>query len=92
MKKVTEFTTKVKGQVKNNVLNKVFCIVGIDIGKTKLSCVLMKKGQTVLDRFNTKASIGVYKKILDQIKDKTKARGNVVYAMEPIGNYWMVLG
>jgi transposase len=92
MKKVTEFTKKVKGQVKNTVLNKASWIVGIDIGKTKLSCVLMKKDQTVLCRFNTKASISGYKKILNQVKEKTKAKGEVVYAMEPTGHYWMILG
>ena len=52
MKKVTEFTKKVKGQPNNPVLTKAVWIVGIDIGKKKISCVLMKKDQTVLCRFN----------------------------------------
>ena len=52
MKKVTEFTKKVKGQVNNPVLTKASWVVGIDIGKKKISCVLMKKDQTVLCRFN----------------------------------------
>jgi activator of 2-hydroxyglutaryl-CoA dehydratase len=86
-KKITEFTKKVKGQVKNTVLNKASWIVGIDIGKAKLACVLMKKDQTVLCRFNTKPSMSGYKKILDQVKEKTKGRGRVVYAMEPTGHY-----
>jgi transposase len=92
MKRITEFTKKVKGQVKNTVLNKASWIVGIDIGKIKLSCVLMKKDQTVLYRFNAKSSMSGYKKILDQVKEKIKGRGRVVYAMEPTGHYWMVLG
>lgn len=92
MKKVTESTKKVKGQVNNPVLAKANWVVGIDIGKKKISCALMKKDQTVLCRFNTKASIDGYKKILDLVKEKTKGRGKVVYAMEPTGHYWMALG
>jgi len=92
MKKVTEFTKKVKGQVKNPILTKASWIVGIDIGKKKIFCALMKKDQTVLCRFNAKASIDGYKKMLDRVKEKTKGRGKVVYAMEPTGHYWMVLG
>jgi hypothetical protein len=92
MKKVTEFTKKVKGRVNNPVLTKAIWVVGIDIGKKKISCALMKKDQTVLCRFNAKASIDGYKKMLDRVKEKTKGRGKVVYAMEPTGHYWMVLG
>ena len=73
-------------------MTKASWVVGIDIGKKKISCVLMKKDQTVLCRFNTEASINGYKKMLDRIKEKTKGRGKVVYAMEPTGHYWMVLG
>ncbi len=36
MKKITEFTKKVKGQVKNPILIKASWIVGIDIGKKKI--------------------------------------------------------
>lgn len=51
MKKVTEFTKRVKGQVNNPVLAKDSWVVGIDIGKKKISCALMKKDQTVsIDR------------------------------------------
>ena len=78
MKKVTEFTKKVKGQVKNPILTKASWIVGIDIGKKKIFCALMKKDQTVLCRFNAKASIDGYKKMLDRVKEKTKGRGKVV--------------
>ena len=70
MKKVTELTKKEKGQVNNSVLTKAIWIVGIDIGKKKISCVLMKKDQTVLCRFKTEASIDGYKKTLDRIKEK----------------------
>jgi transposase len=92
MKKVTEFSQKVKGQETNIVLNKAAWVVGIDIGQKRLSCVLMNKAQTVLCRFNTEASLNGYEKILEQVKEKTKGRGKVVYAMEPTGHYWMVLG
>jgi activator of 2-hydroxyglutaryl-CoA dehydratase len=71
MKKVTEFSKKVKGQVNNPVLTKDSWVVGIDIGKKKIACVLMKKDQTVLCRFNTEASINGYKKMLDRVKGKT---------------------
>ena len=92
MKKVTESTKKVKGQINNPVLTKASWVVGIDIGKKKISCALMKKDQNILCRFNTEASIDGYKRILDRVKEKTKGRGKVVYAMEPTGHYWMVLG
>ena len=92
MKKVTKSTKKVKGQINNPVLTKASWVVGIDIGKKKISCALMKKDQNILCRFNTEASIDGYKRILDRVKEKTKGRGKVVYAMEPTGHYWMVLG
>lgn len=92
MNKVTKFTKKVKGQVNNSFLAKTSWVVGIDIGKKRISCAIMKKDRTFLCRFNTEASIDGYKKILMRTKEKTKNRGKVVYAMEPTGHYWMILG
>ena len=55
MKKVTEFTKKVKGQVNNPVLTKASWVVGIDIGKKKIFCALMKKEIRILNiSFNHK--------------------------------------
>ena len=91
MKKVTESAKKVKDN-KNTTINNAKWIVGIDIGKKRLSCVLMKKDQTVLCRFKTEASLDGFTQMLNQVEKKTKHKGKVVYAMEPTGHYWMVLG
>lgn len=92
MKQVTDFKNKVKRQKRSTALSKATWVVGIDIGKKNLSCALMNKAQTVQYQFNTEASFSGHKKLLERIKEKTKGRGRVVYAMEPTGHYWMVLG
>ena len=92
MKKITDPAEKVKDNVKNIALSKAKWIVGIDIGKKKLSCVLMRKDQTVVCRFKTDVSFEGFTQMLNQVKEKTRHNGKVVYAMEPTGHYWMVLG
>lgn len=91
MKQVTDFKNKVKRQKRSTALSKATWVVGIDIGKKNLSCALMNKAQTVQYQF-TEASFSGHKKLLERIKEKTKGRGRVVYAMEPTGHYWMGLG
>lgn len=91
MKKVTESAKKVQDN-KNTIINNAKWIVGIDIGKKRLSCALMKKDQTVLCRFKIDASLEGFTQMLNRVEKKTQHKGKVVYAMEPTGHYWMVLG
>jgi transposase len=89
MKKVANLNKKVKAQ---NVaaLNKASWVVGIDIGKEKLCCALMDAHETTKCHFEVDASMAGYKEMLAGVK--TATRGKVVYALEPTGHYWMVLG
>ena len=92
MKQVTDFKNKVKRQKRSTGLSKATWVVGIDIGKKKLCCVIMNKSRTIQHRFKVEASFSGYKEILNRTKEKTRGRVKVVYAMEPTGHYWMVLG
>lgn len=92
MKKITESQQKVQVQKPNIVDSKIAWVVGIDIGKNQLSIALMNKTQTILHRFKVNNSIAGYKEILGCVDEKTKGRGKVLFAMEPTGHYWMVLG
>jgi transposase len=91
MKKVTNLNKKVKAQ--NSVtLNKASRVVGIDIGKEQLSCVMMDVNETIMCRFTVEASLSGYRDMLDRVKATKQGRGKVVFALEPTGHYWMVLG
>ncbi len=90
MKKVTETKNKVKCQKTKVTKIKASWFVGIDIGKNKMSVALMNKAQSVLHQFSVENSIAGYNEMLKQVQEK--AKGNVLFAMEPTGHYWMVLG
>ena len=90
MNKVTSLSRKVKGQSKVSVLSKASSVVGIDIGKENLSCALMDIKETMKCRFSVEASLAGYKALLARVR--TETRGKVVFALEPTGHYWMVLG
>jgi len=92
MKKVTDLSKKVKVQNRNAVFNKATRVVGIDIGKEQLTCSLMDINETIMCRFTVEASLSGYKDMLDRVKTETRGRGKVVFALEPTGHYWMVLG
>lgn len=92
MKKIANLNRKVKVQNGIVVLNKASRVVGIDIGKEKLSCVLMDINETIMCRFTVEASLSGYKDMLDRVKTATRGRGKAVFALEPTGHYWMVLG
>ncbi|RPH48111.1 MAG: hypothetical protein EHM85_18060, partial [Desulfobacteraceae bacterium] len=92
MKKVTKFAKKVNEQVKETVLDKASWVIGIDIGKENLSCALMDINKTLVCRFEAEGSLDGYQDILDRVKRETRGNGKVVFAMEPTGHYWMVLG
>ncbi|MEA1971672.1 MAG: hypothetical protein U9N37_08690, partial [Thermodesulfobacteriota bacterium] len=81
MKKITESAKKVKDN-KNTIINNAKWIVGIDIGKKRLSCALMKKDQTVLCRFKIDASLEGFTQMLNRVEKKTQHKGKGVYAME----------
>jgi transposase len=90
MKKVTDFSKKVKHQSRQPVFSKASSVVGIDIGKEKLSCVLMDVNEITKCAFDVEASLAGYEDMLARVK--TASRGKVVYALEPTGHYWMILG
>jgi transposase len=90
MNKVTSLSRKVKRQSKVSVLSKASSVVGIDIGKENLSCALMDIKETMKCRFSVEASGAGYKAMLARVR--TETRGKVVFALEPTGHYWMVLG
>ena len=92
MRRVANSVTKVKGQVKETVLDKASWVIGIDIGKEKLSCALMDIHKTLVCRFEVESSLAGYKDMLDRVKRETKGKGKAVFALEPTGHYWMVLG
>ena len=92
MNKVTSLNRKVKRQNRASVLSKASSVVGIDIGKEKLSCALMDINETIMCRFDVEASLSGYKEMLDRVKRTMRGRGKVVFALEPTGHYWMVLG
>lgn len=92
MKKVTKFAKKVNEQVKETVLDKATWVIGIDIGKENLSCALMNINKTLVCRFEAEGSLDGYRDILDRVKQETRGNGKAVFAMEPTGHYWMVLG
>lgn len=91
MKKITETGKKVKDRFQT-VMENVSWIVGIDIGKEKLSCALMDISRTLICRFDIAGSLIGYDALLDRVKKETKGKGKVVFALEPTGHYWMVLG
>jgi transposase len=90
MNKVTSLSKKVKRQSKASVLSKASSVVGIDIGKENLSCALMDIKETMKCRFSVEASLAGYQAMLARVR--AEARGKVVFALEPTGHYWMVLG
>ena len=90
MNKVTGLSKKVKRQSKASVLSKASSVVGIDIGKENLSCALMDIKETMKCRFSVEASLAGYQAMLARVR--AEARGKVVFALEPTGHYWMVLG
>jgi len=92
MKKVANFGRKVKGQLKTTVLDKASWVIGIDIGKEKLSCALMDIDQVLVCRFEVEGSLAGYNELLERVKRETMGKGKAVFAMEPTGHYWMVLG
>ena len=57
MKKVANSVKKVKGQMKETVLDKASWVIGIDIGKEKLSCALMDINKTLVCRFDVEGSL-----------------------------------
>lgn len=92
MKKVTNFAKKVNEQVKETVLDKASWVIGIDIGKENLSCALMDINKTLVCRFEAEGSLDGYQDILDRVKKETRGNGKAIFAIEPTGHYWMVLG
>jgi transposase len=92
MKKVTNLGRKVQCQDGDVVLNKASRVVGIDIGKQELSCVMMDVNETIVCRFTVEGTLSGYKAMLDRVKLAMRGRGKVVFALEPTGHYWMVLG
>ena len=91
MKKIAKTGKNVKGQV-NEPMKNVTWIVGIDIGKEKLSCALMDANKVLVCRFVVAGSLRGYNELLTRVKSETKGSGKVVFALEPTGHYWMVLG
>lgn len=92
MKKVANSVKKVKGQMKEPVLDKASWVIGIDIGKEKLFCALMDINKMLVCRFDVEGSLAGYKELLDRVKRETRGNGKAVFALEPTGHYWMVLG
>lgn len=91
MKKVTKSDKKVKDRV-TELMKNVSWVVGIDIGKENLSCALMNINKELMCRFEVAVSFEGYNELLERVKKETSGRGKVVFAMEPTGHYWMVLG
>ena len=92
MKKVANSGRKVKGQLKETILNKASWVIGIDIGKENLSCALMDINKTLVCRFEVEGSLAGYNELLDRVKRETRGNGKALFALEPTGHYWMVLG
>lgn len=92
MKNVTDSGQKVKGQKSLMALERASWILGIDVGKEKLSCALLLKDETFRCRFDVEASIHGFQMMLERVKMETKGDGAVMFALEPTGHYWMVLG
>lgn len=97
MKKVTGSGQKVhsekRGEKKNvTALERASWVLGIDIGKEKLSCALLSKDETFRCRFDIEGSREGFQTMLERVALETGGRGSVVYALEPTGHYWMVLG
>ena len=91
MKQVTESKKKVKDQKTKCITIEATWVVGIDIGKNQLSLAIMNKTQSVVHKFGVENSFAGHKKMLEKVKEKTKGN-KVLYALEPTGHYWMVLG
>jgi len=92
MKNVTDSGQKVKGQKRLMALERASWILGIDVGKEKLSCALLLKDETFRCRFDVEASLHGFQMMLERVKTETKGEGAVMFALEPTGHYWMVLG
>ena len=92
MKKVADFQRKVQGQKPLNDLKRASWILGIDIGKQKLSCALLSRDEVFLCRFDIEASPTGFQVMLERVASETRGAGSVVYALEPTSHYWMVLG
>jgi transposase len=89
MSNVTEFGKKVK---EKKLMENVSWVVGIDIGKEKLSCAVMDIKKALTCRFEVEGSLGGYNELLERVKKETRGSGKIIFAMEPTGHYWMVLG
>ena len=86
MKKIVKTDRNVKDQVAEKMKN-VSWVVGIDIGKDKLSCALMD-GNKVLHccRLVVAGSLRGYNELLARVKKETKGIGKIVFALEPTGH------
>jgi hypothetical protein len=73
-------------------LERAYWILGIDVGKEKLSCALSLKDETFRCRFDVEASLHGFHMMLERVKTETKGDGAVMFALEPTEHYWMVLG
>jgi len=91
MSNVAEFGKKVKDQEKKWMEN-VSWVVGIDMGKEKLFCALMNVKKELICRFDVACSLAGYHELLNRVKKEVMSSGKVVFALEPTGHYWMVLG
>ena len=91
MSNVTEFGKKANNQV-HELMENVSWVVGIDIGKEKLSCALMDIKKALICRFDVEGSRAGYNELLNRVKKETKGSGKIIFALEPTGHYWMVLG
>ena len=74
--------------MEETVLNKASWVIGIDIGKEKLSCALMDINKALVCRFEVEGSLAGYKELLDRVKRETKGNGKAVFALEPTVHYW----
>ncbi|MGO9139748.1 MAG: hypothetical protein ACLP9S_07230 [Syntrophales bacterium] len=75
MKKVANSGRKVKGQLKETVLDKASWVIGIDIGKEKLSCALMDINKVPVCRFDVEGSLAGYRELLERVKRETMGKG-----------------
>ena len=65
MSNVTKFGKKVNDQV-HELMENVSWVVGIDVGKEKLSCALMNINKALICRFDVEGSLPRYRKTTGQ--------------------------
>ena len=78
MKNVTDSGQKVKGQKLLITLERASWILGIDVGKEKLSCALLLKDETFRCRFDVEASLHGFQMMLERVETETKGDGAVM--------------